>query len=191
MPDHKKQLAAAVRKAQKSAQANYVADNPAAARLRLKSTLFAYEPRLKGVTIARWAMQLLLEDRSYVNKSNKEIIAYLRREWPDAKIPENGLLEPLKGREKAYVAETLREFGYKINLEENNTMSAVKLAMRGKQLAKVSEDCFEVDVTFSATAVTVGDRSYPIQLEKGFRRIHIGKSKLNVEVLKQFLASSR
>jgi hypothetical protein len=94
----------------------------------------------------------------------------------------------VKSKHLASIKELLDTRKVKLDLALYDTPSKIKKALKGRGRATEADTRCVVEVAFSSDAVTVGDRTYPIQRGNGVPRIHVGKSsKLNVEVLKRLL----
>lgn len=188
MTDHRKGLREATSQGARQAARNYVAENPGAQGLRVKTAVAAYKPRSKEIRNAGVkAVYMLLSDRSNLTKSNAAIAAEIGRDL-GVKVPANILTERLKAKQLASIKELFDHRKVKLDLAVYDTPSKIKKALKGRGKATEADARCVVEVAFSNDAVTVGNRTYPIQRGDGVPRIHVGKSsKLNVEVLKRLL----
>lgn len=186
--DHKKGLREATSAGARQAARNYQAENPGAQGLRVKTAVTAYKPRSKEIRNAGVrAVYMLLSDRANLAKSNAALAAEIGRDL-GMKVPANILTERLKAKQLASIRELLEGRKVKLDLAVHDTPSKIKKALKARGKATKADASCVVEVTFSDDAVTVGDRTYPIQRGNGVPRIHVGKSsKLNVEVLKRLL----
>ena len=99
------------------------------------------------------------------------------------------LTERLSPKQAVRVTEMLEQRGVVLDLAVCYSASKIKQALKSRRKATEATVRTTVDVSFSDVAVTVGDRAYPIQSGNGVPRIHVGKGKLNVDVLKRLLTS--
>lgn len=191
MTDLRKGLQQAIHEGVRQIERNYKAVNPEARRLKVKATVAAYTPRPKEVRRAPVrAVALFLSDPSYLAKSNAEIAAELGREV-GRKLASNILTERLTPRQAKEIGELLEMRKVTLDLATHDTASKIKKALKGRQKSASAVVTRTVTVSFSADAVVVGDRSYPIQQGNGVPRIHVGRSKLNVDALQALLCKSK
>lgn len=187
MVDHRGPLATAVRKAQKKAERQYKDEHPEAAGLGVHSVVAAYRRRPKGANFAVRAVSLMLGSKFAKPLSNKAIVAQISKDYPGYSVPVSILTEKFSARETGEVAKLLGDLGKKIDLKICNSASKVKKAIFAKQSISFSKYDFNDMISITNDLVIVGLKSYPIQIAKNTRRIHVGKSWLNVEVLQAFL----
>lgn len=189
MIDHKKALAAAARQAATKAVKDYKNSNPEASRLGVFMSVGAYKRRPKGFTVVR-AVSLFLADKSSLQKSNAEIAAWLGQDFPGYKVPANILTIPFGATDRKALVKLLKDRGVKLDLDLLDTPSKIKAHLAGVSASQDAASKFEGQVSFSDDAVVVGARRYPIQRENGYERIHVGKQKLRVDVLRLLLCEN-
>jgi hypothetical protein len=189
MTDHRRGLVAGGREALKRFERSYKAENPGADHLRLVQKIAAYKPRPEGFAdhSAR-AVSLFLGDKSNVKKTNAQIAEFLCANFPGYSAPPSILTEPLTEIDRRKIRVLLAERGYKIDLDKFNTASKVKGALAAIYSGTTASHCVQPKVTFSADAITVGKKRYPIQNNGKVQRIHVGSAMLNVNGLKALLA---
>ncbi len=177
--------------AAKKAEREYKAKHPEAQRLRVKADVAAYKPRSKEVRdVPVKAVSMFLSDPATIHLSNASLAQKLGTHVA-AKLPANILTERFSPKQKERVAELLRLRRVSLDLDVHYSPSKVKLALKANDSAEEAHQKVVVEITFTDDVVTVGDRAYPIQRGSGVRRIHVGKSKLNVDVLKALVEHSR
>lgn len=135
------------------------------------------------------AVSLFLYDRQTVSHSNATIAARLAQDAPGYKVPASLLTAPFKAHDRAKVVALLQEQSVAIDLSKLNTPSKVKGALAALYRGEEAIERMKVEVSFTNSHVTVGNRAFPISREGGTPRIQVGKAKLNVASLMALLRS--
>jgi hypothetical protein len=191
MTDHRKGLAAAMHEGANSAAGRYKNMNPEAARIAVKVNAATFKPRPKefrGYEVR--AVALFLSDRASLDLSNKELATRLSADMPGYSAPANLLTDRLKPAVKVRIRQMLDDRAIRLSRDHLTTLSKIKRALRAHFNGEAGSISFTGQVTFTETAVIVGEKSYPIQKGK-HRRIHVGEAKLNVDGLQALLGIPR
>ena len=186
--DHQKGLQKAINENARQAERHYKAQHPEAVGLKVMKTVVAYVPRAQEVRdVPIRAVGLFLSDPSSLAISNAKLAARLGKDI-GRKVPENILTEQLTERQRGEVRELLALRNVHLDLAACDTASKIKKALKGKSYAEGASVRATVAVSFSEDAVTVGNRSYPINRRDGVPRIALDpRTKLNVDALKRLL----
>jgi hypothetical protein len=188
MTDHKKNIMREASVAAKSAVRLYQARHPDASGLRLKATMAAYKPRSKEAhEVPSKAVALFLREPAYLELSNAEIAQHLAKDMPGVRVSPNVLTERFGPKQRVKIQGYLELRNVGLDLAIYDTPSKIKGALKGEAKKAGAPFRFSGEVIFAVDAVIVGNRPYPIQVESGVPRIHVGKGKLNVDVLRRLL----
>jgi hypothetical protein len=165
--------------------------NPEAARIAVKVNAATFKPRPKAFrghevrTVA-----LFLSDRASLDLSNEKLAARLSADMPGYSAPANLLTDRLKPAVKARIRQMLDDRAIRLPRDHLATLSKIKRALRAHFNGEAGSISYTGQVTFTETAVIVGEKSYPIQTGK-HRRIHVAGAKLNVDGLQALLGIPR
>jgi len=186
---HRKGLAGAILKAQREAEASYRAQHPEAGAVSVLSELYVYAKRPKGFSsYPRDITEWFLISREALRETNEATVARLQAKHHPFKVPPNLLTRPLPPKAIEQVRKVLTEHGKNLDLRANNTLSKIKLALRGKASASLASSAYQATISFGAKSVVVNGVEYPTAThEKGYRRIRIGRDWLRCDVLEALL----
>jgi hypothetical protein len=170
--------------------ARFKEQNPEAAGLSVKLDAFAFKRRPKELRdAAAKAVRWFAWEKQSVHLSNKALAARFQQDVVNYTVPASLLTAPFSKVDRRNVARVLADRGIELDLNEHNSASKVKRALKAIYAGDVAERSVTVTVTFTEDFVTVGKKPYRIGRSGTHPRIQVDGGKLNVAALKALLCN--
>lgn len=164
---------------------DFIKRTPDAAGLGATVQVRLYKKRPKGFSrVPVEVVDGLIASKAYRALSNAKIVERIQARFPDFEVDEQFMDREVPAYLRKEIRGMLARNGTPLDLKTHDTLSKIKLALRGNALRRSTNSVFSVTVSFAEEAVVIGERAYKIVTDaKGYRRITVGGQKLRVDVL--------
>lgn len=164
-----------------------------ASGLGVSVTLRVYTRRPQGFRrVPIEIVSSLTASQQYRAFSNKEIVARIQSRFPAYPVDAGLMDRPIEKYHLSEISKMLSLNETPLDLKVHNTLSRIKIALRGSAIIRREQCSFTKKFTFSDDAVVVGDRPYTIFTDaKNYKRISVNGHKLRVDVLRELLERAK
>jgi len=169
--------------------ANWLECQPDKAALSISPDRRVYRARPRGFSkaIGNLCVQLV-HSAIFRNNTNEQIVAHLQGLFPDYPVSKNILSKPLLDSHKSAIRIALRDHGWQVDFNKQNTPSKLKQTLKAIAAGREAPGTrvFKPKIVITNDTVVVNEREYSISSEG---RIRKGGRWIAVQTLENLLSA--